>query len=111
MNPSSSTATPQPLTNSSTTQLSAEQVYARQLANLTKPQSPAQIRAHGEVKIKLGVLWLVGTVSVVLGGFGCISFLMTPDKSKDLWVIIGPIISAGVTGVVAFLTGEKQGAK
>lgn len=64
------------------TQLSAEQAYARQLANLTKPQSPAQIRAHGEVKIKLGVLWLVGTVSVVLGGFGCISFLMTPDKSK-----------------------------
>ena len=76
-----------------------------------KPQTTAQIKAHGDVKVKLGVLWLIGVVSVILGTFGCISFLITPDKSKDLWVIIGPIISASLTGVVAFLTGEKQGSK
>ena len=103
----SSTATPQNISNSASTSPTQEQAYAKQLTQV-KPQTTAQIRAHGEIKIKLGVLWLVGTVSVILGTFGCISFLLTPDKSKDLWVIIGPIISAGITGVVAFLTGEKQ---
>jgi hypothetical protein len=66
------------------------------------------IRAHGEIKIRAGVLWLVGTVCSILAIGGLLAFFIRPDQAKDIWVIIGPIISAGVAGVVAFLSGERN---
>ena len=75
------------------------------------PGTSNEIKAHGDIKVKVGVLWLVGVICFTLSIFGCVSFVMVPDKSKDLWVIIGPIISASMTGTVAFLTGEKYGTK
>jgi hypothetical protein len=36
------------------------------------------------------------------------AFFFMPDRYKDIWVIIGPIISAGLSGTVAFLVGEKK---
>ena len=66
------------------------------------------IKAHGDVKIRTGVLWLVGGVCGILSIGGLLAFFVRPDHAKDIWVIIGPIISAGVTGVVAFLSGERN---
>lgn len=80
------------------------------LADAGKPKTPAQIRAAGDVKIKVGVLWLVGVTCSILATFGGIVFIQTPEHAKDFWVIIAPIITAGVTGTIAFLTGEKAGS-
>jgi hypothetical protein len=81
-----------------------------------KPQTPAQIRAAGEVKRiegemknKFTVLIIIGIISVLLTLFGCITFIVNPKNAKDVWVFIGPIITAGISGTVGFLTGEKQG--
>jgi len=69
----------------------------------------AAIRAHGDVKVRTGVLWLVGAVCGILAIGGLLAFFFRPDQSKDIWVIIGPIISGGVAGVVgAFLGSEKH---
>ena len=83
-----------------------------------KSRSTAQIKADGDVQVKLGalkiksgVLWLVGIVATTLAIFGCIAYLQDPDKSSGLWAIIGPIISASVTGVVAYLSGEKNASE
>jgi hypothetical protein len=59
----------------------------------------------------VGVLWLVGTVTGILAVGGLLGFYFDPDKSKDICVIIGPIISAGITGAVAFLSGERSARK
>lgn len=85
-----------------------EQAYLALVTNAQKPQSAAQIKAAGDVKVKVGVLWLVGFFCTVLGAFGGIVFIKTPEHAKDFWVIIGPIISAAMTGTVAYLTGDKQ---
>jgi hypothetical protein len=65
------------------------------------------IKAHGDVKTKVAVIWLVGIITAILAIGGLFSFYYDPDKSKDLWVIIGPIIAAGITGGVAYLVGGK----
>ena len=69
--------------------------------------SPSIIKAHGEVKTRIGVLWFEGIVCslLILGGFSV--FIFRPDAAKDVWVIIGPIISAAVTGTVSFLAAER----
>ncbi|MEN9491789.1 MAG: hypothetical protein RJA63_2238 [Pseudomonadota bacterium] len=35
-------------------------------------------------------------------------FFWNPGDAKDLWVIIGPIITAGITGILGYLTGENS---
>jgi len=106
-----SSTNPSSIPNSSSAQPNELQAWQQKaIADATKPKTPAQIRAAGEVKVKLGVLILVGVVCSILAGFGGYVFITTPDHAKDLWVIIAPIITAGVTGTVAFLTGEKSGS-
>ena len=65
------------------------------------------IQAHGEVKTRIGVLWLIGVVCslLILGGFAVI--FVRPELTKDVWVIIGPIISAAISGTVSFLAGQR----
>lgn len=97
--------------SSSSAQPNDMQAWQKKLIDdAAKPKTPAQIRAAGDVKVKVGVLWLVGTTCAILSIFGGIVFVITPEYAKDIWVIIAPIISAGVTGTVAFLTGEKSGS-
>lgn len=103
---SSGTSNPQ---SSSATNLSAQESYLRQY--VPKPQTPAQIRASGEVSTRIGILWLIGVISVLLISIGGYSLIADPKNAKDVWVIIGPIITSAVTGTVAFFTGEKQGER
>lgn len=98
-------------TGSSSTQPNELQAWQQKaLADASKPKTPAQIRAAGDVKVKVGVLWLVGITCSILAIFGGVVFINTPEHAKDFWVIIAPIITAGVTGTIAFLTGEKAGS-
>ena len=100
----------QTIPSSSSAQPSELQAWQQKaLADASKPKTPAQIRAAGDVKVKVGVLWLVGCTCSILAIFGGVVFIRTPEHAKDFWVIIAPIITAGVTGTIAFLTGEKAG--
>jgi RsiW-degrading membrane proteinase PrsW (M82 family) len=74
-------------------------------------QSTDVIHAHGEVATKKAVLLLIGIAIVLLILGGLIAWYINPDKSKDLWVIIGPMISGALVGTTSFLAGERQGMK
>jgi hypothetical protein len=106
---SSSTSTSQ-VPYSSSTIPTDQQAWQKLLTNNSKPRTPAQIKAAGDVSVKIGVLWLVGLTCGLLVTFGCAAFIIIPNNAKDLWVIIGPIITAGLTGTLAYLTGEKSGS-
>ena len=107
----SSSTIPSQIPSSSTVPVSEAIAYIQQYSQQEKQLTPAQIRAQGEVKTRIGVLWLVGIICTILGIFGGISFIVSPQNAKDVWVIIGPILSSAITGTIAFLTGEKQGTK
>lgn len=110
INSSSGTSIPnQPL--SSASQPSNEVAYYQKIIENIKPQTPAQIKAHGEVKTKIGVLWFIGSVCISLILIGGIAMIVNPQQAKDIWIIIGPILSSAVMGTIAFLTGEKMTSK
>ena len=73
--------------------------------------SSDQIKAHGDVKTRIAIIWLVGIICGILSVGGLLAFYFKPENSKDIWVIIGPIISATLSGTVAFLAGEKSVSK
>jgi len=107
VNSSSGTSIPnQPV--SSASQPTNEVAYYQKIIEQIKPQTPAQIKAHGEVKTRIGVLWFIGAVCISLIIIGGIAMIVNPEQSKDVWVIIGPILSSAVMGTIAFLTGEKM---
>ena len=60
------------------------------------------------MKTKIGILWFVGTVCVLLILIGGYSLIVNPASAKDVWVITGPIISSAITGTVAYFTGDKN---
>ena len=68
----------------------------------------AEIYARGDVTTRVvvvaGVLIIV--VILVLGGL-FISYTQ-PDRTKDVWVIIGPLISAALSGTIGFIAGESH---
>lgn len=74
-------------------------------------ETSENIRTRGDAKARVGVLWLVGVILSILAIGGVCAFFFKPENAKDIWVIIGPIISAGISGTVAFLSGERSSRK
>lgn len=102
---STSTSTSPPIDMTNATNSATYEAYLKQMA---KPQTPAQIKAHGEVKTRIAILWFVGAICISLIVFGGISLIKDPGNAKDVWVIIGPILSSAITGTVAYFTGDKN---
>jgi hypothetical protein len=69
-------------------------------------------KAHpdGDVHVQMTVAIAMGVISLVLTLGGLLAFFYNAQNAKDLWVIIGPIISAALSGFVAFLIGKRSGA-
>lgn len=81
---------------------------------MSKPKTPGQIRAqgevdlaHGDLNVKKLVLKINGALAGLLILIGGAAFFINPDNSKDVWVIIGPLIATSISGTIGFLTGEK----
>lgn len=65
------------ISSSSSTQPNELQAWQQKaLADASKPKTPAQIRAAGDVKVKVGVLWLVGITCAILSIFGGVVFIV-----------------------------------
>lgn len=71
--------------------------------------SPDMIKAQGDNQARMGILWFIGIICVllILGGFAV--FIIQPGSAKDVWIIIGPILSAAVSGTLSYLAGERAG--
>ena len=96
---------------SSTSTVTETVAYINQLNSQNKPPTIAHMKAKGDIKFRMTVLWFVGLICAMLTIFGCSIFMFNPGIAKDVWVIIGPILSSAITGTIAYLTGEKQNSK
>ena len=63
INPPSSTANPE-----------LYMAYLDAMQTLNKPKTLSQIKAEGEIKLRIGAIWLVGVVSGILLSGGILSF-------------------------------------
>jgi hypothetical protein len=48
-------------------------------------RSVGQILAEGDVTTKVGVLWFMGAICVLLIIGGILVFFLTPQSAKDVW--------------------------
>ncbi len=69
---------------------------------------PSTILAEGEVRIQVTIARFIGAIIIVLALGGLIFTFVNPAEAKSLWVIIGPIISGGISGAIGFLDGKKH---
>jgi RsiW-degrading membrane proteinase PrsW (M82 family) len=71
-------------------------------------QSAEIVTAKGNITIRLTAIVMAGVILLVLLLGGFLAFYSNPSQSKDLWLIIGPIISGAVSGLVGFQIGKKS---
>jgi uncharacterized BrkB/YihY/UPF0761 family membrane protein len=75
----------------------------------TTPQtSTEEILARGDIDIRLLLIKLIFSVVLILTVGGVAAFFWLPDRFKDLWVVIGPIVSGVVFAAVGYVAGEKR---
>jgi len=82
--------------------------FTRGKADESEIDSVKKIQAAGAIKVQSIALHWVGSIICILSLGGMISFYLCPDKAKDLWTVIAPIILAAITGTLGFLAGEKS---
>jgi ABC-type proline/glycine betaine transport system permease subunit len=76
-----------------------------------KTNSSDEIYAQGDVRIRLIVVIGVFVVATVLGVGGIWFAIAQPDKARDFWIIIGPVITAAISGSLGFLAGRRHAAR
>jgi|SRR5689334_17117700 len=54
-----------------------------------------------DVRIKLEILWFAGVVTVVMLVIGLLALLFLPENAKDIWLMLSPVVSATLTGVLS----------
>ncbi len=74
----------------------------------SKSFTPRQITAAGDIRVQVTIIWIVGIIVAILAIGAIVFTFYNPGESKNLWVIVGPIISATITGVLGFLAGKRQ---
>jgi hypothetical protein len=77
------------------------------------PTGPSveEISAHGDVSVRLAIIRVVTIVTAVLATGGIAAWFWKPENAKELWVIIGPIISGAVSGSIGFIAGERASGR
>jgi hypothetical protein len=82
-----------------------------QLRPISGGMNANQIRAHGDTKVRILVIVCVSIICGLLSIGGVLAFFCKESSFKDLWVIIGPIITAGLTGLTSILINKESGHK
>jgi hypothetical protein len=80
----------------------------KRTAAVEAAETPEQIRARGEARVRtLGIVF-VGLTTVFLTLSGVASLFITPDRAKDVWLTVGPILTAAISGMLGFWAGTRR---
>lgn len=113
--PSSSTPfNPSPLNSGSSSTLqidsawsSLEAMFEKKLAEI-KPKTPAQIKANGDSRNKTIVIsGLLIILCVIMMYIGLI-YIFKSDTGKEFTTSMMPVITAIISGILGYLSGERS---
>lgn len=86
---------------------SFEAMIERRLEEI-KPKSPSQIKAVGDSRNKTIVIsFMVGILAVIILFVG-ILYIIDATRGKDFTSTLMPVITAIISGVLGYLSGEKS---
>ncbi len=75
-----------------------------------RPRTPDEILAHGDAMVRFTLAIIIGLAIATLTFGGIFVWFKDPQYSRELWVIIGPIISGAIQGAIGFLAGQHHRA-
>jgi hypothetical protein len=61
-----------------------------------------------ELRFKQSILWVIGPVIIILALSFPVVFLLNREGFASYCAIIGPILSAGVVGLVHYVAGKSS---
>ena len=67
-----------------------------------------KLLAESDAKAKILAICFVGFTAVLLAVAGAMSFFVAPDRSKDVWVSVGPILTGAISGLLGFWAGAAK---
>ena len=74
----------------------------------TGPNPTARLLVENDAKARILAIYFVGFITMLLTVAGAISFFVAPDRSKDVWVIVGPILTGAISGLLGFWAGAPK---
>jgi hypothetical protein len=77
----------------------------------SKPANSTAVQllaAKSDAKARILVICFVGFTAMLLAVAGAVSFFVAPDRSKDLWVSVGPILTGAISGMLGFWAGAVK---
>jgi hypothetical protein len=66
------------------------------------------LSAESDAKAKILAICFVGFTAMLLAVAGAMSFFFAPDRSKDVWVSVGPILTGAISGLLGFWAGAAK---
>jgi hypothetical protein len=70
-------------------------------------QTPELATALGNIRVRMTAIIIAGILALVLLSSGLVAIFTNHPQAKDFWLIIGPIISGAVSGLIGFEIGQK----
>jgi hypothetical protein len=67
-----------------------------------------QLLAESDARAKILAIRFVGFTVMLLAVAGAMSFFVAPDRSKDVWVSVGPILTGAISGLLGFWAGAAK---
>jgi hypothetical protein len=71
-------------------------------------ETPEQILARSEAKARVLGIIFVGSMSTVLVLGGVAAIFFAPDRAKDVWLIVGPIVTGAISGMLGFWASARR---
>jgi hypothetical protein len=69
--------------------------------------STQQTQVEGDIKIRVIILWIIGSILTVLVVGGVVGLIMNPVVFSSYWSSVLPIISGAVFGLIGFIVGRN----
>ncbi|MBI5020345.1 MAG: hypothetical protein HZB59_02820 [Ignavibacteriales bacterium] len=74
----------------------------------TKGLRGQQIIEHGKIRVRLTAVILIWFIAFICVLGGLYQAIFNPQQSKELWLVLVPLISAAFSGLVALGLGQKH---
>jgi hypothetical protein len=59
-------------------------------------------------KPQILAIYFVGFTAMLLAIAGAMSFFVAPDRSRDVWMSVGPILTAAISGLLGFWAAKRR---
>jgi hypothetical protein len=81
---------------------------AKRKSTVAAAETPEQILARSEAKARVLGIGFVGSIAALLALSGIAAIFVAPDRAKDVWLIVGPIVTGAISGMLGVWASNRR---